>query len=328
MARGRRQQPTEPKPFFWISLQEKPKPQKKNPPSHDRFLGWSGRIELEIEVRSEYLYVGSGNFDLFPLEGKDQARYTFARRNGQPVIPGTGIKGAVRSVVEAISNSCVPLTARRERGPRSHRPCNDVIRLCPACRLFGTTGYRGRVHFSDAVPVDHIETTTIKIADLWPPKRFRGRKFYQTKDFQSHADMRPQKNYRFLEVVPKGARFRTTLFFENATTAEMGLLMRALGFALHKQKKGRVVYAFPLKIGGAKPRCLGSVRLHPQEIRILSLTDEDLFSSLLTGGHAKDVVAQLLEWLSDQSLLDQSAWAEFREKAKPQTDAPCPKEVY
>ncbi len=326
MAKRGRRQPSEPKPFFWISLQGKSKPQKDEPVPHDRFSGWSGRIELEIEVCSDYLYVGSGNFDLFPLQGKDQARYTFARRNGHLVIPGTGIKGVVRSVVEAISNSCVLLSAREERGPGSHRPCNDPDNLCPACRLFGTTGYRGRVHFSDAVPVGNAETTTIKIADLWRPKRFEGRKFYQTKAFQPQ-DMRPQKNYRFLEVVPKGTRFRTTLFFENATTAEMGLLVRALGLALHMNKEGTVVYAFPLKIGGAKPRCLGSVYFHPKKIQVLSVTGANLFQSLLTGGDYQGT-KQMLEWLADKSLVDQEAWAEFREKAKPQTGVPCPKEVY
>ncbi len=326
-------QQTEPKPFFWISLQDKPGPEKRRLIPHDRFDGWSGRIELEIEVLSDYLYVGSGNFDLFSLQRKDQARYTFARRNGQLVIPGTGIKGAVRSIVEAISNSCVLQSGRRERPPRSHKFCGGVTRgqerqtdLCPACRLFGTTGYRGRVHFSDAVPVGDIQTTTIKIADLWPPKQIKGRKFYQTKAFQPQ-DMHPQKNYRFLEVVPDGTRFKTTLFFENATTAEMGLLVRAMGLDLHPKKEGSVVYAFPIKIGGAKPRCLGSMRFRPKGIRVLSASRENLFASLLAGRDRR-VVGQLLEWLADASLLDQEAWTEFREKAKPQKDAPCPKEVY
>jgi len=327
-------QQTEPKPFFWISLQDKPGPEKGRLILHDRFVGWSGRMELEIEVLSDYLYVGSGNFDLFPLQGREQARYTFARRNGQLVIPGTGIKGAVRSIVEAISNSCVLQSGRRERAPRSHKSCGGVARgqerqtgLCPACRLFGTTGYRGRVHFSDAVPIGDVQTTTIKIADLWPPKQFKGRKFYQTKAFQPQ-DMRPQKNYRFLEVVAKGTRFRITLFFENTTTAEMGLLVRALGLALHPEKEGSIVYAFPIKIGGAKPRCLGSVRLHPKRIQTLPASNEDLFQTLLAGGERQGTKAQLLAWLADTTLLDQQAWSEFREKAKPQVDAPCPKEVY
>lgn len=330
MAQHRPQQ-AEPKPFFWIDFRGKP--EKRGLTFHDRFGGWSGRMELEIEVLSDYLYVGSGNIDL--LQGKNQACYTFARCNGQLVIPGTGIKGAVRSIVEAISNSCVPQVGRREQSPDSHRSCGEVKRgqeravtLCPACRLFGTTGYRGRVHFSDAMPVGNVQTKMIKIADLWPPKRSQGRKFYQNRAFQPQQDMRPEKNYRFIEVVPKGTRFKATLFFENATTAEMGLLMRGLGLDLHPEKEGSVVYAFPIKIGGAKPRCLGSVYFHPKRIQTLPASGGDLFQALLTGGESQGVKAQLLEWLVDTTLLDQQAWQEFREKAKRRTDAPCPKEVY
>jgi len=326
MARRVGRQPIEPKPFFWVSLVGKPKPYRSEPVPHDRFNGWNGRMELEIEVLSDYLYVGSGNLDLFPLQGKDQARYTFAQRNGQLIIPGTGIKGAVRSIVEAISNSCVKLSARKERGPGTHYPCHDPSRLCPACRLFGATGYRGRIHFSDAVPVGDVQTNTIKIADLWPPKRFKGRKFYQTKAFQPQ-DMRPQKNYRFLEVVPKGTHFRTTLFFENASTAEMGLLMRALGLICQK-KDGSVVEAFPIKIGGAKPRCLGSVRFIPKKIQTSFINHENLFQSLLTRGNSQDIKVQLVDWLADESLLDRDAWDEFSKQARLQTDALCPKEAY
>ncbi|MFN3929342.1 MAG: RAMP superfamily CRISPR-associated protein, partial [Thermoflexus sp.] len=111
-------------------------------------MGLSGRLELEIEVRSDYLYVGSGQIELFNNRGREQAYYAFARRDGQLIIPGTSIKGAVRSVVEAISNSCVKLITSRERLPPSHQPCDEDA-LCPACRLFGVTGYRGRAHFAD-----------------------------------------------------------------------------------------------------------------------------------------------------------------------------------
>jgi len=331
MAR-RRVQP-EPKPFFWITLRGKPRPQALPLVFHDRSQGWTGRMELEIEVLSDYLYAGSGEFDLFLLNGEERVRYAFTRHNGQLIIPGTGIKGAVRSIVEAISNSCVLQHTWRERLLGSHRACERVkrgrerqARLCPACRLFGTTGYRGRVHFADATPVGEVQTATIKIADLWPPRRYKGRKFYQTKAFQ-RQDMRPQKNYRFLEVIPQGTCFRTTMFFENVETAEMGLVMRALGLAFGQEAPDKIVYAFPVKLGGAKPRCLGSVRFHPKAIKIISSSGENPFKALLAGGESLSIRQTLAEWLSDRTLLDEDAWKDFREKAKPQ-EGKCPKEVY
>lgn len=322
---ARQKSATEPKPFFWIALGKEKRPRKDEPVAHERFSNWSGRLELEIEVVSDYLYVGSGEFKLFTLQGREQACYAFARRNGRLIIPGTSIKGAVRSVAEALSNSCVLQIAKGERVPRSHDPCKDERLLCPACRLFGSTGYRGRVHFSDAVPLEGGAPTRIKIADLWPPRQTKGRKFYQTKPFQ-RLDMKPEKNHRFLEVVPKGFRFRTNLYFENTTSAEMGLLMRAIGLDQDPQDPNKVVFAFPIKLGGAKPRCLGAVRLKPVELYLIT-PSSDPIAALSVGGERASLADVLRKWLADTSLLDERAWAEFREKSQPMSE-PCPKEVY
>lgn len=334
---ARRPEP-EPKPFFWVSLDEPP--QKDRPVFHEKFEGWTGHLVWEIEVLSDYLYVGSGNLDLVRLpDGHEQARYAFARRDGKLVIPATSIKGAVRVVFEAITNSCVSQRHRRENRRLSiaHMACGQVrkgkeekAKLCPACRVFGTTGYRGRVHFSDAVPVGDVRTETIKISDLWPPRQVRkARKFYQTKAFQ-RQDLHPRKNTRFLEVVPKGSRFCTTLYFENLSGAEMGALMWALGLGLHSSKPNTIVYAFPLKLGGAKPRCLGSVRFHPRSVFIQTApsTDaDDLWQRFLqpAPGGGKNL---LLQWLQSEALLDEEAWQQFRAEAQPQTDEACPREVY
>jgi len=321
----------EPKPFFWIALEGSP--QKTAPPGHGRFRDLSGLMELEIEVLSDYLYVGSGQLELRSIQGREQVFYAFARQNGTLIIPGTSIKGAIRSVVEALSNSCVRIKARNERVPnRAHEGCEYKEKeggiLCPACGLFGTTGYRGRVHFADAMPLGEVRTEIIKIADLWPPRQtrqIRGRKFYQSKSFKK-LDLRPAKNHRFLETVPKGVRFQTTLFFENLQEKELGLLGRALGLDMHPEDPQRVVFAFPVKLGGAKPRCLGGVRFIPQHIRLLG-EGSDLFSSLLNGGSSSEVKSLLARCLAHRELLDQEAWEHFRQEARLKND-PCPREVY
>ncbi|GAB4405920.1 MAG: RAMP superfamily CRISPR-associated protein [Anaerolineales bacterium] len=319
----------EPKPIFWIRLSGDVAAKTK-PAAHDRFTDLSGRLEIQMKVVSEYLYVGSGEFGLFGPQGGEQAYHTFARRNGQLIIPATSIKGAVRSIVEAISNSCVRLAARGERVPRSYEGCKDTEHLCPACRLFGTTGYRGRVHFSDAIPVDHVKPAIIKIADLWPPRLAKGRKFYEAKAFQPQ-DTRPEKSHRFIEVVPKGSQFSCTLHFENVAVAEMGLVMRALGFALSSQDPDKIVRAFPVKIGGAKPRCLGAVQMTPRHLYLIPAGPQFL-SALQAGGVAsEDIQNALKEWLaaSEDGLLDAEAWDDFRKKARPRDDTElCPKEVY
>ena len=331
---SRYRQESEPAPFFWIALEKEPSRQPLDSHAlHDAFNGWTGWLDLEIEVYSDYLYVGSGQIDLVP--GREQARYTFARRDGKLVIPATSIKGAVRSVFEAITNSCVSQRGRRERmRSTSHIACGLVRKgqerqksLCPACRVFGTTGYRGRVHFSDAEPVGEIQTTTIKISDLWPPRRTQGRKFYETKAFQKQ-DLRPQRNTRFLEVVPKDFKFRTALRFENLSEAELGALMRALGLAPHTEDTSRVVYAFPLKLGGAKPRCLGSVYFRPKQVRIVASPQQSWVQGLLQPSGKGQLVPTLATWLQDTALVDMEAWEKFRAYAQPKMDKSCPKGAY
>jgi len=333
---ARRPEP-EPKPFFWVEMDTPP--QKARPVFHEKLAGWTGRLIWEIEVLSDYLYVGSGNLDLVRLrDGHEQVRYAFARRDGQLVIPATSIKGAIRAIFEAIANSCVSQRHHRERPPSTaHMACGLVrkgkeekAQLCPACRVFGTTGYRGRVHFSDAVPVSDVHTETVKIADLWPPRQVRkARKFYQSKAFQKQ-DLRPRKNTRFPEVVPKGSRFQTALYFENLDDAEMGALMRALGLDLHSSKPDTVVYAFPLKLGGAKPRCLGSVRFHPRGVTLQSSPSADAATLWQRFLHpATDGLKKLLlQWLQSEALLDAEAWQQFRTKAQPNPNEACPREVY
>jgi CRISPR/Cas system CSM-associated protein Csm3 (group 7 of RAMP superfamily) len=329
------QRQPEPKPFFWVTLDKAKPPERRTLQLHERFSGLSGRMVFQIEVLSQYLYVGSGILDLFtpPGEKQEYAYYAFARRNGQLVIPGTGIKGAVRGVYEALTNSCVSQRGRDERMPGSHQACQGIKKgeeqrasLCPACRLFGVTGYRGRVHFADATPTDQIQTTCIKISDLWPPRQSKGRKFYQSKRFHG-LDMRPAKSHRYLEVVPKGSRFETTLVFENLEEAEMGALLRALGLGPSLQKPNSVIYAFPIKLGGAKPRCLGSVRFVPRAIYLVDATDP--LGSLVQGGRRPDgLTAQLRQWLDNVgNLLDQTVWERFLQEAKPQNEL-CPVEVY
>lgn len=331
MNQYRQGQVPEPKPFFWIPLRQERPPAKATPVWHQVFSGWNGSLSMEIEVVSEYLYVGSG---VIEVDQRQRTYYAFARRDGRLVIPATGIKGAVRSVLEAISNSCVSQVGRGEDRslpkPHQKRKCEmdrrwqDTSQLCPACSLFGTTGYRGRLHFTDATPLGRVSPAIIKIADLWPPRQSKGRKFYQNKAFR-HLDDRTAKNHRFLEAVPRGCRFRSTLFFTNTTTGEMGLILRSLG--LERGDNGTIKPVFPVKLGGAKPRCLGGVHFRAVELKLLSPSGSGFWQALAQGGSRLPVQETLLEWLEDTSLLDREIWERFQKGAAPMREQ-CPRGLY
>jgi|ADurb_Cas_02_Slu_FD_contig_101_160307_length_9095_multi_4_in_0_out_0_4 CRISPR/Cas system CMR subunit Cmr6 (Cas7 group RAMP superfamily) len=316
----------EPKPFFWIPL--KYSERMEAPKSHEKFDGLNGYVDLEVKVQSDYLYVGSG---MILLNEQNQSYYAFARSNDKLVIPATGMKGPVRSIAEAISSSCPVQIAKQERIVGLKDACTikkdqeALTKLCPACGLFGTNGYMGRIHFVDAIPVGDLKTKIIKISDLWPPRITRGRKFYQTKSFVPQ-DNRAERNHRFLEVVPKDSTFVTKLFFENTSPGEMSLLIRSLGIGFPEgfSDNPNPKYLVPIKIGGAKPRCLGAVRFALKGISLLQTSKGAFFSTMVDFKEAYSIIK---EWLLDDSLIDEEAWLRFLEGAKP-IHKNCPKELY
>jgi CRISPR/Cas system CSM-associated protein Csm3 (group 7 of RAMP superfamily) len=318
------EQLAEPKPFFWIPLTHSER--KDAPVSHESFKGLNGYLDIEVKVQSDYLYVGSGSI---LLNARKQSYYAFAKRNGKLIIPATSMKGPVRSIAEAISSSCVSQKSWRDQATGLNDPCKvkkgqeASSRLCPACGLFGTTGYMGRVHFVDAVPVTSLNPQIIKISDLWPPRVALGRKFYQAKTFVPQ-DNETERNHRFLEVVPKGSIFATRIYFENTSPSEMGLLIRALGIGFPEGGPDNPRYLVPVKIGGAKPRCLGAVRFAIEGIRQLQISKGDFLGTTIDGAKAYSVMR---EWLMDDSLIDEVAWLRFIDCAKPMSET-CPKELY
>jgi hypothetical protein len=116
----------EPKPFVLIEIPSRA-PERKPATTHEKFAGLTGRLELTFTVVSEYLFVGSGAYGFDPNARGDRPDvwYTFYRRNGQLCVPGTSIKGAIRAIVEAISNSCVSQRHPREK-VRSSPPALSV----------------------------------------------------------------------------------------------------------------------------------------------------------------------------------------------------------
>lgn len=239
-------------------------PRRERPAGHQQYNGnlLTGTLEGMITARSP-VHVASGQIE---LTGKRPSLVkAHFRRNGRLTIPGSSLKGAIRSIVEAISNppSCLRVTrARFAEQPVQVRACNRKESLCVACQMFGAMGYLGQVHFHDAT-LDGGESTIILTPSLFAPRtrerayiangQVRGRKFYH------HGEL--ARGNVPLEVCPVGARFQLQVDFENLSEAQLGLLLIALGQGTP-----------PLtpKLGGAKPACCGSVEMHVTDVRLLS----------------------------------------------------------
>lgn len=205
----------------------------------------SGSVEIEILVLTP-VHIGSGYDDLTDDRRKIVTLNAFQQVSEQEkeyIIPGSSLKGAVRSIFEAITESCVRVT--RCGIPNSVRPCNDLERLCIACRVFGAPGYVGRVAF-EAASLKEGECKDVGIPQLYRPNcHRRGRKLYP------HCHVKNGSIYK--RCFAEGSILNFQIRFSNMSKAELGVLFIAMGVSPD--------YRFPIKIGGGKPVGWGSVAL-------------------------------------------------------------------
>lgn len=301
-------------PFVWVEIRN---PQRSEISGwHDRFQGEriTVRLDVEIKVVSEYLHIGSGMLRVDETGGHPRTYIPFVRRNGQPVIPGSSLKGAIRALAEALSASCLLFPGNPPPCPPV-RPEAHSPHLCPACQLFGGVGYRGRILFEDAMPLKPVSLRLVLIGDLWQPRRSRGRKFYRNLAFHP-APEGAARNFHYVEAVPRGARFRTRIRVENTTSGEMGWLLRALGLEARAQE---LAPAFPIKIGGARPRCMGGVEIRPVELAIWD-------SARLSW--RTEPIGTLGAWWHQPQWLREDAWDPLRRELRMRGDETCPRGPY
>ncbi len=238
----------------------------------------SGYLDLYLIARTP-LQVANGSLDVVKTKQGEEIiaqnstvqRYDANHKvSKQPVLPGSSLKGMVRSLVETIAPCCVATVAgavRREL-PSGLTRCTRVDKLCPACRLFGMSGsgnenYLGQLQVEDAMLVDGGQGI-VRTPLLWAPARggrglpgrylqrnlAKGRKLYYPSLPAAGPDARI--------ALKIGSTLRTQLHFTNLTPPELGLLIAALG--LHPD------YRFIPKIGAGKPVGLGSVETYLQQI--------------------------------------------------------------
>src|SRR5579885_192983 len=279
----------EEKPFVYVPVSKK-EPDKKKFISHEVQKGLTGKIYFDLEVVSDYLFVGSGGYD---FRG-DKVFYSFFRSKGNLAIPGTSLKGSIRAIAEVISNSCVSQWAGKSDKkpdewpsiPNSHRRC------------------------------ENIKSDIVKIGDLFPPtvvekdERGKGkRKFYGNWQFNPLNNLNPEKNHRFVEAVSNGAHFKFTLSFSNLLEEELSLILHAMG----------VDQDYMIKIGGAKPRCFGTVRFNPLVGSLYKNPIEN--PTKITERYIKD-------FMKKTDLINPELLNALREQLRPREDKTCPKGVY
>lgn len=285
-------------PYDFARIDWNRPPERRKPVWHHQLLGqetrqlYSGSIDVDVFAETP-IFVS--NPRSVPSDPKKPAQ-SMQNKRGEYIIPGSSLKGMLRTVVETLGNGCLTLfDGDYERGKVNYRRdvpqpflhCESNIHLCIACRTFGMLKERaggvflGKVNIGDAVAyADSIYTyEPMYTAVLVEPKPrheafyldeshryIAGRKFY----FHHPADLKPlSKNglklfsgrpaNRFIQPLDYDTRFHFRVDFTGLEEDEFSALLLAI--ALEEKMRH--------KIGYGKPLGLGSVYLQPTALTLV-----------------------------------------------------------
>ncbi|MEM2915550.1 MAG: CRISPR-associated RAMP protein Csx7 [Candidatus Bathyarchaeia archaeon] len=200
-------------------------------------------FEGEIETITP-LHVGSGKPE-FEEAAPDLPVLRDVK--GIPYVPGSSIKGRVRSEAERLANS---LGFKVCNAPTIETMCGTRAKteedLCIVCKIFGTASMKGGISRASKVKFRDAYTTTPLEALL--------RRTGIALDRET-GSVKPGALYT-IEAVPAGTKFKLEIVAENLSEEELNLLKAAL-----KSVEDSC-------LGGHSSRGFGKVKLHIDKIRV------------------------------------------------------------
>ena len=187
---------------------------------------------------------------------------SFIRINDKIVIPGTSLKGVIRSIAEAVSYSCYSATKEINVRNLPTKTYHDKKEKCITCDMFGSLGFKSKIQFNDCYPVEEtIQTEILGMPSSDGPQpnsqhyfnkegKYKGRKFYK------HGILGiQQKGYILHECVLENAEFQGEIRFKGLTEEQVRLLCFSLGLSGDIQPK----------IGYGKGYFYGSISIESEE---------------------------------------------------------------
>lgn len=238
MAPSNRQPPNqnrEPKPYEFVTFPTEP-PTLKAPAGHDRYRHnrVHGKIQLELTVGTE-LHISTGATLMGSDVGQSKIPLIKTMQMGENklLIPGSSLKGAVRSVYEAITNSTLGVVTPKykKRLPKSRLPCRDKEKLCPASRVFGALDWQGLLSFRDAICIKSGFVPGF-MPSLYRPRPDERQDYFEpvARKFYYHAHQAVKGGQRGIPVQQATTQhvFTTSVQIQNLTQAELGTLFVAL----------------------------------------------------------------------------------------------------
>lgn len=197
---------------------------------------------------------------------------TFRNEKTQVYLPGSSLKGVVRSHLEKISRTirydpfvvCNPFTdtscgnkleKRKKDLKKQNREKEFTTEVaykdsCPICRLFGSTEFTGRVSINDAYLTNDAQPRPTERRDGVGIDRLTS----------GSAD---KALFQF-EAVSSGVEFQTDVYLRNFETWQLGMLL----LVVEDMEEGLI------RIGSGTSRGLGSVKGEVSEVTINHLGAE------------------------------------------------------
>src|SRR3984893_14902384 len=195
-----------------------------------------GKLILEGELHCETgLHIGAGKGSL-EIGGSDNPVVKDA--HGRPYIPGSSLRGKIRSLLEQFSGAAVPselvyVSRRKGQEVRIHqsdRPDDEI------CLLFGRNA--GRMERVTGEPLDSHNATPARLAvfdaplDLdsitAPMRENLDDELTEVKNENAIDRITSQANPRTLERVPAGARFRVRFIMDVLCEEDAPLFARVV----------------------------------------------------------------------------------------------------
>jgi CRISPR/Cas system CSM-associated protein Csm3 (group 7 of RAMP superfamily) len=268
-------------PYRWVPVSNQPVG-RATPAYRHRWVGLGGRLECTLEALTPFL-IGSS---------KNDGRFIRSKQTNQLFVPGTSLKGLIRSLAELIGNAGIPFPkGQADPGHTLQQTSSgDGLdwKLDIAARMFGYLNqgkvFAGLVHFSDGRLLGKAtEIGPFKVV-VGQPRPERHRPFYPDKSrrkfYHHHAGatelVRAPGNIiqtRAVYALAPGTKFAFTVDFENLGEQELALLVYCLVLeenatvtlgvpALGPNHHEAVTLTGPLrqKFGGCKPQGGGSVK--------------------------------------------------------------------
>jgi len=266
-------------------------PRRRAPRGHETFDGHGGLIECELEALSPFLVMDSEK--RADSDTGDVGQFMRSDENG-PVIPGTSLKGMVRSIFEVLVPSCVGLHDHSTNhlvpgGSGEFDTCNHRSNLCPACNTFGYMGrgrgssvHRGNVNIGEARAIGRpSQARQVQIVGQFGPNpkksdRYnnpdgspKGRKFYYHQHDLNKATTQKEKKWgKRLAPLAAGATFRFTVGFQNLTDRALSGLVAALSLPDEAPLPNGGTTAVRHKLGYGKAAGLGSVDIQVRSVEL------------------------------------------------------------